>query len=236
MKKVNLILGLSALFMVAAVAAPKMDVKEHDKEYDQKNVTSYQKGLPQLYVCGDSISVGYTPFLKEELKGKFSVVHRRDLAKLFPKIPKVRYSGKGQSLVALTKHVLESKEYKPDYLLLNCGLHDIARGGANLEKYKETLLSLIEMAKANGVQLIWVTTTPKETGHKINGKVIIFNATAREIMKKNHIPVVDLHACVLMLFEKYGEKKIMQKDGVHYTPLGYELQAKFIVAELKKQK
>ena len=228
--------GLSLLCGMGVVVssfAEKMAIDEHDKKYEQENSGGYEKGLPQLYVCGDSISVGYSIPLKKELRGKVSVVHRKDLAALFPSIPKVRYSGKAHSLIALTKAVLESKEYKPDYLLLNCGLHDIARGGANLKKYKRDLKTLIDLAKAHKTTLVWLTITPRKENHPQNVKIEQFNAAAKELMKANHVAVIDLHKKTKELIASLGQKKVMKRDGIHFTALGYQKQATFIVEQLK---
>jgi len=223
------------ILCLGTAPAEKMDINEHDKDYDQKNPPAYQKNLPQLYVCGDSISVGYTPYLKTELKGAISVVHRKDLRKLFPHIaPKLRYSGMAHSLIALTKAVLESDDYHPQYLLLNCGLHDIVRGGANLKKYEVNLTTIIKMAEKHKVQLIWITTSPKATGHGQNKKIIQFNAKARSLMKKHQVPVIDLHKETLSLFKKHGDAQIIKKDRVHFTPLGYKQQAAYIATDLRK--
>jgi len=222
-------------FGLGVGSAEQLDVNEHNKTYDQSEKMGYQKDLPQVYVCGDSISVGYTPFLKSELKGRFSVVHRRDLATLFPGINDgIRYSGMAHSLIALTQAVLKSEDYQPRYLLLNCGLHDIMRGGGRIKKYESSLSTLIKLAEKYQVQLIWVTTTPMRTGNGRNKKIQEFNAAAREIMRKHKVPVIDLHAQLLTLFKAHQEKKIMKKDGIHFTALGYENQAKFIAEQLEK--
>jgi len=204
-------------------AGTVMDVNEHDADYDRKAVDAFRKDLPQVFSCGDSISVGYAPFLKGQLKDRCSVLHRNDLEKLFGL--RHGYTGLAHSLIALTRRVLELDKYEPDYLLLNCGLHDVYRGKGGIAAYRANLKTIIKLADQHRVTLIWVTTTKKAKGDPKSKIVEQYNKEAINLVREAGHQVIDLGAHCSALITKHGEEKILSKDKVHFTPFGREQQA-----------
>jgi len=244
--KPALLFAVILVLLMGASCSPRpqdgeaMRIDQHDAEYDGAVAQAPAPGagaLPQLYVCGDSISVGYGPSLKAALSGEMDCVHRRDLDTLFPEMEKpAQYSGLATSLIPLTAAVLESEEYHPDALLLNCGLHDIARGQAadKPAQYEQDLHTLIQLAKDHGVTLVWVQTTPKASGHPHNEAILQFNDISRRVMAENNVPVIDLHAFTVAQVAEHGESAIISEDGVHFTPFAQEEQGVFIAGELRR--
>lgn len=124
--------------------------------------------LPRVLVYGDSISIGYTPFLREVLKGKATV----------QRIP--RNGGDTQTGFETLERAGLGKG-KWDVIHFNWGLHDLkyVRPGKNgkatldvetgkqvrsVEDYVRNLEKLVVMMKASGAELIFATTTPVPPG------------------------------------------------------------------------
>jgi len=194
----------------------------------------YRSDLPQLFVCGDSISVGYGPPLKGALRDQLNLVHWRDLWTLFPEIvsPLGAYSGRAASVIEYTTAVLNSTNYNPDILLLNCGLHDVNGGTAT--QYEIDLNKLVRLAKTNSTTLVWVQTTPEAPGLAINSTIDNFNAISSRVMASNSVPVIDLHTFTMSLISTYGVAAILRTDNVHCTPFGFAAQGAYIASELTR--
>ncbi|MFC1499105.1 SGNH/GDSL hydrolase family protein [Verrucomicrobiota bacterium] len=219
-----------------------MKLDEHDELYMQitqkKGQGGFRKDLPQLFSCGDSISGGYAPFLRQALSDKVSYVYSLDLDRLFPQMKrpekKKALGGTGAWFTPFVTAVLEYELYKPDVLLINFGLHNIQRCKAHdrIPRYERELNEMIKMVKGYPVKLVWVQTTQKTSGHEHNEWVRKFNEISLRVMTENKMDVIDLHAFTMALIEKHGESKVMRTDGVHFTPFGYEEQGKFLAKEV----
>lgn len=129
-----------------------------------------------------------------------------------------------------------------DYLLVNCGLHDVKTNPEtgikqiSIEQYKENLSQIIALAEALKLQMIWINTTPcDETVHNREGMnfhrfavdVIRCNKTAEKIMSDANILIIDLYAFTMNL----GGKNIYC-DHVHFIESVCEKQAAFIAGYL----
>ncbi|MCR6720077.1 MAG: SGNH/GDSL hydrolase family protein [Chitinophagaceae bacterium] len=100
----SLVLVLSALFAV---------------------LQSWQQKKPHVFLVGDSISIHYGPYLKK-YTAEFAQLQQKELetiqGKEFP-----RNGGDSRRVLNYLTYKLNEPGFKPDYLLLNCGLHDIGR-------------------------------------------------------------------------------------------------------------
>jgi lysophospholipase L1-like esterase len=217
-----------------------MRVEANDEAYAQrvkKQATPFRGDLRQLFVCGDSISVGYGPALKVGLRDQMTVTHRRDLPELFPALTKSLrgYSGPARSLIEYTEGVLTSSDYRPDLLLLNCGLHDIARGPENKEQnYRKDLETLVALVGRYRATLVWAQTTPKAPGHADNPRIEEFNRISAGVMAAHRVRYLDLHAFTQRLSASHGAEKVFRSDTVHFTPLASDAQGTYLAAELLK--
>jgi len=239
MKITSILTTLTALIVTATAKPDQMRINEYDADYGkghQLTQADLNKNLPRIFSCGDSISVGYAQSLRFTLKDQAICIHRLDIPRLFPDIKNLPpYSGLAYSLIDWSKIILDSKNIKPDYLLLNCGLHDIHRGKAKDKpaQYQKDLQQIIDLAKKHNTQLIWVQTTPKKPSHPQNPTIAKFNTLSKKICTAANIPVIDLHNFTLHMLKQHGQTKIYNKDGVHFTPFMQQAQGKFIAKKIK---
>ena len=81
----------------------------------------------KIYVLGDSISIGYGPFLESYLKGmiEYSRKQGEEEALLNLDNPQGANGGDSSMVLSFLKSKAEAGGIDADLLLLNCGLHDI---------------------------------------------------------------------------------------------------------------
>lgn len=151
--------------------------------------------LPRVLLIGDSISIGYTPQVRESLRG-IANVHR---------IP----ANAGDTNKGLEDIEAWLGDGKWDVIHFNWGLHDIKRVkdgelDASMERavtpedYRANLTRLVERLRATGARLIWSDTTPVPEGSKgrIPGDEILYNTIADEVMEKLGVPRNHLHGYI----------------------------------------
>ena len=178
------------------------------------------KELPKVLIMGDSISMGYTSHVIENLKGVAEV--RRHKGNAGPTIRGVvrieEWLGKG----------------KWDLIHFNWGLWDMYgweyhKEDRSPEAYGKRLESLVGRLKKTGAKLIWATTTPacpaNETTMERRFKQAIrispelerrYLDVALGVMKKHGVEINDLHAFMKPRWKKYA----IADNNVHFTKLG----------------
>jgi lysophospholipase L1-like esterase/pimeloyl-ACP methyl ester carboxylesterase len=206
------------------------------------------KELPKVLFFGDSISGGYTKPLTKLLEGKVELVklgavagYRIKKQPLWQGRP-AGYLNFGNALMCVSdfdrfkRHLSETKY---DMIHFNFGLNDIFRGrnGAwhsSPEKYAEHLTQIITLLKTNGAKIIWANTTPipANAPHMPVGDDVIYNAAAEKVMKKNNIPINDLHSVVTQ-WDGYAEWK--KGDNVHFPGAVYSKLAEKVAAKIADQ-
>lgn len=191
------------------------------------------QNLTNVLIIGDSISIGYTPFLKQILDGKATVWH-----------PDENCEGTMKGVLKVDEWLGKTKW---DIIHFNFGLHDLkhvnAKTGvsstdpqdprqADVEQYSKNLKIIIARLKATGAKLIFATTTPvpqKSSPLREPEQVIIYNKAALKIVKKEKVPVDDLFR-----FASPKLKEIQLPDNVHFTPEGYKLLAEKVSLSIIK--
>lgn len=184
-------------------------------------VVAQEKPLPRVVLIGDSIRLGYAPFVAKLLEGKAIVLS-----------PKPNGEDSRNVLKNLDEWVIKQE---PDIVHINAGLHDLKRTGqsyqvplADYESNLRTILNRIQ--KETRARIIFATTTPivdtlhalrKTPFDRFEKDVQVYNATAVAVMKQAGVPINDLHKLV----EEHGKEQLMAGDGTHYTDAGYELLA-----------
>ena len=151
--------------------------------------------LPRVLLIGDSISIGYTPHVREVLQGVANV-HR---------IP----ANGGDTNRGLANIDAWLGEGKWDLIHFNWGLHDLKRVkdgqlDASMERsltpeaYRENLQKLTARLQATGARLIWADTTPVPEGSqgRIPGDELLYNTIAAEVMAALGVQRNDLHAAI----------------------------------------
>lgn len=200
--------------------------------------------LPRVYVIGDSISIQYHKYLEKFLQGKVALDRKRDNGEALENLDIPKGANGGDSRMVLEYFKIKTKErnFKPDYLLLNCGLHDIktkittnTRQVSEVD-YRKNLSELIALAKANEIKIIWIRTTPvvdsihnhtkNKWRHRFSKDVTAYNSIADSLFSANHIPIIDLHSFTQSL----GSEHFI--DHVHYDEATRRLQAAYIAGYL----
>lgn len=201
---------------------------------------SWKEPLPRIFLIGDSISMQYEPFLKEYLKGAAILESRRDIAdaKFDLDVPRGRNGGDSKKVLSFIKTALATPTFdKPNYMLLNCGLHDIKRS-PNDDKYqvdsmsyRRNLKDICRLLDDHGIQLIWIRSTPvidsvhnprSKDFKRFSSDLNKYNSIADEVFLQNNVPAIDLFS----FSKSLGRDAII--DHVHYSVPASRKQAAFI--------
>lgn len=194
----------------------------------------------KIFLIGDSISVQYFPYLKEYMSG-FAEVNRKSddgQAEKNLDVPAGANGGDSRMVLEYLRAKFKDPEFRPDYILLNCGLHDIKRTPEKSdivqvteEDYRKNLESIIVLLKSHRVKPVWIRTTyVVDSIHNSRSKdivrhgedVVAYNKIADKICVKYKIPSVDLYSFSV----GQGREHIM--DHVHYDQPTRALQAAYI--------
>jgi hypothetical protein len=186
--------------------------------------------VKRVLVIGDSISIGYTPFIKTALSTNVEVAHN---------------PGNGGSTLRGMESIekwLDNRDW--DVILFNFGLHDMVHKDSSgkydvvngtiavpLKEYKKNLEAIADKLNETTAKVIFVTTTmvPEGASGRKTPSVPEYNEVALKVMKKKNIQVVDLYQPSLEIHPSNSKPK-----DVHYTPKGYELLATILVKEIKE--
>jgi lysophospholipase L1-like esterase len=145
-------------------------------------------GLARVLLIGDSISIGYTLFVREML-ADVANVHR---------IPE--NGGPTRNGVEKLEGWLGAGKW--DVIHFNFGLHDIRRldGGqwqVSMSEYEGNLRRIVARLKKTGAKLIFAATTPVPEGKlgvaRVPGDEVTYNGIAARVMKENGVDWSDLH-------------------------------------------
>jgi acyl-CoA thioesterase-1 len=192
------------------------------------------KGLSNVLIIGDSISIGYTLPARTLLKEKVNL-HR---------IP--TNGGPTTKGISEIEKWLGTKEW--DLIHFNWGLHDLKymgpkgenlypkeKGGkvqVPLADYERNLNELVDRMKKSARQLVWRNTTPIPLGSQARyvGDAVKYNQAAARVMKKHKIPTLDLFSP-----SKQNMKDWMRVANVHYHPHGSQALAELVAKDTLKR-
>jgi hypothetical protein len=192
------------------------------------------KQLPRVLVIGDSISIGYTPFVMESLKNIAEVSH---------------IEGNAENSDNGVKNLQGWIGNVPWHVIVfNFGLWDICYrnskpfsednrdkvNGAQavpISRYRENLELITLALKATGAKLIYINTTvvPIDEPGRFIEDVAKYNQAARQIMQKEEVKIVDLQEVSSSFI---GTLYSAPKD-VHYTPEGYRRLAEPVTQAIR---
>lgn len=196
--------------------------------------------LPKVLLLGDSISIGYFPYVKDFLRNQAEVTR--------PFKP----DGKPENCQGTTYGISNVERWigteKWDIIHFNFGLHDLkhvdpltGKNSQNPEDprqaepktYKKQLTKITRILKATRAKLIFATTTPypDEVGgpYRAFKDEEFYNRIAMRIMKKFEIPINDLHAFVLPQM-----KQLQRSSNVHFTDEGSKALAEQVSTVIMK--
>lgn len=191
--------------------------------------------MQRILLLGDSIRLGYEPYVRGLLQGTAHVL-----------APVENCEHTVNLLLRFCHWVVP---VQPDIIHLNAGLWDtrrITRGGSeNIippEAYVRNVRLLVTLIREHTrARLIWATTTPVNQSDydRVNDQrgnagrhgpdIDLYNSLALEIMHDLKVPVNDLHGYV----ERTGPAALLADDGIHYTAAGSERLAEQVVSALR---
>ncbi len=193
---------------------------------------------PNVLIIGDSISIGYTPFIKEIISFRANVSRP------------MQEDGKPENCQGTTNGVKNIKRWigdtKWDIIHFNFGLHDLKHvepvtgknsnnpdhpQQADLKQYKINLKEIVEVLKTTEAKLIFATTTPypDDVGAPLRkpGMPEKYNQAAIKIMNKNGITINNLYA-----FMKPRMKELQRPKNVHFTQEGSKALAEKVAERI----
>ena len=144
----------------------------------------------KIVLLGDSIRIGYSPFVESYFKHKgydfYAPEDNCRFAKYFLRL------------------LFDQKEQLKDANVIHfnighwdlCQLFDDKETFSSIEEYRANLTRIVKELKKITPKIIFATTTPvrKENPHNDNKIIDEFNKVALEIMKENNVLVNDLNS------------------------------------------
>jgi lysophospholipase L1-like esterase len=153
---------------------------------------------------------------------------------LFPGKPYINRGISGQTtpqmLVRFRQDVVA---LKPAAVVILAGTNDIAgnTGVSSLEMIEDNLMSMTEIARANGIAVVLTSVLPAidfpwKKGLEPAPKIVALNTWLKDYARRLGIPFVDYHAA--MRDERDGLRAEFTTDGVHVTEAGYRIMATLV--------
>jgi len=187
--------------------------------------------LPIVMVEGDSISLGYIPYLAEEMQGRMTVVHSPRPAGVLP-APPLPTNGADSGTQARN---IEGwlKEVHPDVVHFNAGLWDVSfchvhKYQNDLQTYLSNLKAIVTAIRAYGAKPIFATTTPvlpqDDCWHESD--IEQYNSAAVKLMQSLDVQVDDLWAAMDPVQAQYHPAP---EEG-HFTEAG----SRFLAAQVAR--
>ncbi|MEA1877018.1 MAG: SGNH/GDSL hydrolase family protein [Bacteroidota bacterium] len=185
----------------------------------------------KILIIGDSISIGYTPFVQEILGEDAIVQHNPGNA---------QHTGTGLENV---KEWIGEDDW--DIVQFNWGLWDLCyrhpeskeqgKRERNMgaitftpEEYRANLDSLVGMIKScTKAKLIFVTTSyvPEGEVGRLVKDAVIYNEIAKDIMKSHKVQINDIYEESKEIHAQHSTAT----NNVHYTKEGYKALAQVII-------
>lgn len=200
-------------------------------------ISGFAEKKPKVLIIGDSISLGYTPFVKEKLNDNATIIHNPGNA---------QHTGYGLENI---EKWIQQDDY--DIIQFNWGLWDLCyrhpdskvqgnRDKINgkltftLDEYRDNLEKIVKILKdKTDAKLIFVTTSyvPLKEAGRFEKDAPEYNKVAKQVMKKYSIQVNDIYKKSKTIHGKYG----LGNDDVHYQEKGYEELSELITSFLNKE-
>ena len=184
-------------------------------------------GKPKILILGDSISIGYTPHVKQSMQGLGFVTRPMRTHRAAENC-----AGTDNGILAIDRWLAMGDGHW-DVIHFNFGLHDLKRVNAESGKnsnnpddpyqsdpqdYEKQLKAIVKKLKKTGAHLIFATTTPVPPGvkpYRDPSDPVTYNEIARKIMMENGIEINDLYA-----FTEPRLDQIQIPANVHFTAAG----------------
>lgn len=186
-----------------------------------------QKMRKKILLLGDSIRMGYQPYVQDLL---------RDEAEVWGPDENCAYA-----LYTATRLQAWLKQFGvPDLVHWNNGLHDLGynsrRGPVQFSTgdYVSNLEEILKQLQATGAKIIWATTTPvSKIPAQIpywsfdNEDIKKYNAAASEFAMRRNLIINDLYALL------NGQEQYFSEDRIHLNPEGLNVLAQQVASVLR---
>ncbi|MBK7227712.1 MAG: SGNH/GDSL hydrolase family protein [Ignavibacteriales bacterium] len=214
-----LITILSLMFMEQSLLAQNTDWPNFER-YREDNI---KLGLPRLgenrvVFMGNSITEGWKDVDPDFFKDK-PYINRGISGQTTP-----------QMLVRFRADVVN---LKPKVVVILAGTNDIAgnTGPATLEMIEDNIASMVEIAKANNINVVLCSVLPAydypwKSGLQPAEKIVALNKWIKDYSEKNKIIYADFFTP--MADERNGLKKEYSEDGVHPNKDGYDVMTPLV--------
>ena len=192
--------------------------------------------LPKVLIIGDSISIGYTPFVKAALKDEAVVLHNKGNAQFTATgLAKIdAWLGDTDWAVIHFNWGLWDLCYRHPKSKVQ-GKRDKVNGTltTSLVQYEKNLEQLVTRLKQTDATLIWAhtSTVPEgEAGRKI-GDDHKYNAVAAKVMKAHGVVINDLN----QLTATFDPALFTKPGDVHYVAEGYKKLGEQVGSAIRAQ-
>jgi uncharacterized sulfatase len=196
----------------------------------------------RVLILGDSISIGYTPFVQKMLSDEATVLRP------------MRNENAPENCAGTDIGVKNIDRWLKidggnwDVIHVNFGLHDLKHVDAetgknsndpadplqsNPKEYERQLREIMAKVKVSGAKVIVCTTTPVPPGCKPLREITsptIYNEIAKQVAAENNFEVNDLFS-----FANSRLAEIQKPKNVHFTNAGSKQLAKKVADSIRKQ-
>ena len=212
-----LIVLLAALLASGPLTSQQPSDWANLQRYRQANseLTPPSADSRRVVFMGNSITEAWARFFPEMFAGK-PYIGRGISGQTTPQML-VRFR---QDVIAL----------KPAVVVILAGTNDIAgnTGPSTLEMIEDNLMSMTELAKANGIRVVLASVLPVidypwRKGLEPAPKIVTLNAWIKNYAARVGAGYVDFHSA--MADAQQGMKGEYSRDGVHPTEAGYRVMA-----------
>jgi lysophospholipase L1-like esterase len=202
-------------------------------------LTAFNAERPKnIFLLGDSISLQYGPYLEKYLGSRFNIQRKNSDSSAFKNldIPVGANGGDSKMVLDHMRQAVKDPEFRPDVMLLNCGLHDIKRDHKTQKiaveegDYRKNLEAIYQLVSAKKILLIWIRTTGiVDSIHRKNGgfdryekDLKKYNAIADQVFSAHQVPEIDLFT----ITDLQGPNRFV--DHAHFKPEVRAVQAAYI--------
>lgn len=225
MKKTGFYYLLILLFIGMAEKSTAQDWANLAKyETENSQLPFKQSGEKRIVLMGDSITEFWSQ-IQPAFFTNTSYINRGISGQTTP-----------QMLIRFRPDVLQ---LHPDVVVILAGVNDIAgnTGPASNEQIFGNIISMVELAKANGIKVILCSVLPANNfywrpNNKAAQTIIQLNQMIQLYAEENNIPYVDYHTA--MTDSKNGLPIEFSEDGVHPNLNGYQTMQPLLEKAVQK--
>lgn len=220
MKK-TLLLATFIYFALQACTQTDINSSPYFEKYKQNNIELIENGESKgrVIFIGNSITEGW-PEKDPEFFTQNNYIGRGISGQTSPQV-----------LLRFRKDVVE---LQPSIVVINIGTNDIAEntGKYNSDFTLGNIISMVEIAQANSIQVILCSLLPVDTYPwrfalgNVTPLIDALNENIKNYALENNIPYADYNS--VMRHESGGMIKELSKDGVHPEIEGYKIMESVI--------